>query len=388
MNNTVKIAGGTVVSGGTSIQADVYYRDGKITAVGGDYPFDSVIDASGLYVSAGFIDTHLHGGGGADFLDGGKEPIIIAAQTHLSHGTTSLLPTTLACSNETLISFLKDLKEIMENGECKVNIPGAHLEGPYFAVSQSGAQNPDYIKAPDKDEYNKIIEEYGSIIKKWSFAPELEGSAEFCKALIKAGIIPSIAHTDATFSDVKAVYNEGARHFTHLYSSMSTITRKNGERILGVIESAYYFDDAYVEVIADGKHLPAELLKIIIKSKTSNNVCLVSDAMRAAGTDLKESFLGRKGEETPCIIEDGIAKLCDRTAFAGSVATADRLIRTLIKEVGVDISDAVKMMTETPAKILNLSTKGRIEKDFDADIVLFDKNINVKTVIVNGKKEI
>ena len=109
MNNTVKIAGGTVVSGGTSIQADVYYRDGKITAVGGDYPFDSVIDASGLYVSAGFIDTHLHGGGGADFLDGGKEPIIIAAQTHLSHGTTSLLPTTLACSNETLISFLKDL---------------------------------------------------------------------------------------------------------------------------------------------------------------------------------------------------------------------------------------------------------------------------------------
>ena len=110
--------------------------------------------------------------------------------------------------------------------------------------------------------------------------------------------------------------------------------------------------------------------------------------MRAAGTDLKESFLGRKGEETPCIIEDGIAKLYNRTAFAGSIATADRLIRTLVKEAIVNIADAVKMMTETPAKILNLKTKGRIEKDFDADIVLFDENINVKTVIVNGIKEI
>lgn len=384
MNNTVKIKGGTVLSGGVCEKTDVYYSGGKIIAVGGSHPFECEIDATGLYVSAGFIDTHLHGGGGADFLDGGKEPIITAAETHLAHGTTSLLPTTLACSLQTLTSFLSDLKEMMENGEARANIIGAHLEGPYFALSQSGAQNPDYIKAPEKEEYTKIIKEYGGIIKKWSFAPELEGSAEFCKALKKAEIIPSIAHTEATFNDVKEVYNEGVRHFTHLYSSMSTITRKNGERILGVIESAYYFDDVDVEVIADGKHLPPELLKIIIKSKTPNNVCLVTDAMRAAGTDLKESFLGRKGEETPCIIEDGIAKLYDRTSFAGSVATADRLVRTLVKEVGINIADAVKMITEIPARILNLNTKGKVAEGYDADIVIFDENVNVKTVIVNG----
>lgn len=388
MNNTVKIKGGTVVSGGVCKKADLYYRDGKITAINTELPYDEVINAEGLYVSAGFIDTHLHGGGGADFLDGGKQPIIEAAHTHLAHGTTSLLPTTLACSFDTLITFLSDLKEVMLNKECKANIIGAHLEGPYFALSQSGAQNPNYIKAPEEKEYGEIIKEYGSIIKKWSFAPELEGATKFCKALISAGIVPSIAHSEATFADVKAVYNEGLRHLTHLYSSMSTITRKNGERVLGIIESAYYFDDIDAEVIADGKHLPPELLKIIIKSKTPNNICLVTDAMRAAGTDLKESFLGRKGEETPCIIEDGIAKLYDRTSFAGSVATADRLVRTLVKEVGINIADAIKMITETPARILNLNTKGKIAEGYDADIVIFDENVNIKSVIVNGKKEI
>ena len=388
MSKTFKIAGGTLVSGGNCYKADLYFSGNKITAIGGDHAFDELIDATGLYVSPGFIDTHLHGGGGADFLDGGKEPILTAAHTHLAHGTTSLLPTTLACSNETLVTFLKDLKEIMENGEAGANIIGAHLEGPYFALSQSGAQNPDYIIAPNKKEYQPIIKEYGSIIKKWSFAPELSGAKEFCKALVKANIVPSIGHSEATFDDVKAVYEAGLRHVTHLYSSMSTITRKNGERILGVIESAYYFDDIDAEVIADGKHLPPPLLSIIIKSKTPDNVCLVTDAMRAAGTDLKESFLGRKGEETPCIIEDGIAKLYDRTSFAGSVATADRLVRTLVKEVGIDIALAVKMITETPARILKLEQKGKLKEGFDADIVIFDNNINIKAVIVNGKKEI
>jgi N-acetylglucosamine-6-phosphate deacetylase len=184
---------------------------------------------------------------------------------------------------------------------------------------------------------------------------------------------------------MEKVYKKGCKHFTHLYSGMSTITRHDGYRKLGIIESAYYYDDVYAEVIADGKHLPPELLKLIVKCKGTEHICLVTDAMRGAGQLSGESYLGKKGEEVPCIIDDGVAKLPDLTAFAGSVATADRLVRTMVKEAGVSVEDAVKMITEVPAEICGFATKGKIKENYDADIVIFDDNINVKNVIVGGK---
>ena len=385
MSKVIKITNGALLTPrGLIDDEDVYLKDGKILAVTADaLPYDEVVDAGGKYVSPGFIDIHVHGGGGYDFMDGGTEPIIKAAAMHLSHGTTSIMPTTLACSYAALTEFLNNLRTVMDEGLSEANILGAHLEGPYFSGAQSGAQNPEYIKIPDPSEYLELLDDHGDIIRHWSFAPELEGAVAFCETLSRRGVRPSIGHSDAVFSEVEKVYEKGCRKVTHLYSGMSTITRQQGYRRLGVIESAYYYDDMTAEVIADGKHLPPELLWVIVKGIGIDRICLVTDAMRGAGMPEGPSFLGRKGEEMPCVIEDGVAKLLDRSAFAGSVATADRLIRTMVQEVGLSVYDAVKMMTINPASFFGIR-KGALEEGFDADVIIFDENITVTDVFVNG----
>ncbi|MBE7026304.1 MAG: N-acetylglucosamine-6-phosphate deacetylase [Ruminococcaceae bacterium] len=364
----------------------LYYENSIISAITDkELSYDNEIDANGCYVSPGFIDIHTHGGGGYDFMDGGTDAIVNGVAMHLKHGTTSILPTSLACSNDVLLEFLKDLKTVVDNGLCLSNIVGAHLEGPYFSHAQSGAQNPDYIIAPKPDEYEYIIKNYGSLIKRWSFAPELEGSERFCKILVENGILPSIGHSDATYDELLPAYEAGVRMVTHLYSGMSTIVRKGGFRQLGVIESTYLLDDMNAEIIADGCHLPAPLLKLIVKQLGTDNICLVTDSMRGAGMPDGESLLGRKAEGMPCVIEDGVAKLMDRSAFAGSVATADRLVRTMVQKAGIDVAEAVKMITINPAKILGLDNRGRLYEGCVADIVIFDDDINIKCVIAQGK---
>ena len=364
----------------------IYIENGKILKITDEeLPFEKDIDAGGLYVSPGFIDMHVHGGGGCDFMSGSCEEIEKSALFHLTHGTTSILATSIACSAPVLIEFLRNICSLME-AKTVPNLIGVHLEGPYFSLAQSGAQNPDYIKAPEEAEYKTFIEEGKGYIKKWSFAPELAGSEDFCKCIQKANIVPSVGHSDASFSQVKKVYDLGCRSFTHLYSGMSTITREKGFRILGVIESAYLLDDTKVEIIADGKHLPPELLKLIVKQLGVDNISLITDAMRGAGMPDGRTYLGNKDEAMPCLIEDGVAKLLDRSAFAGSVATTDRLVRTMVNEAGVSLCDAVKMITINPAKELNLKTKGKLLENFDADIVFFDENINVKNVFVKGNE--
>ena len=165
---------------------------------------------------------------------------------------------------------------------------------------------------------------------------------------------------------------------------MSSIIKKDGHRILGVVEAAYYYDDIIVEVIADGVHLPKELIYLIYKIKGADNICLVTDSMRGAGMGDGPSFIGRKDEGLPCIIENGVAILPDKSSFAGSVATADTLIKTFVNQVGIDLATSIKMITQNPAKVLGLKNKGKLAKNYDADIVLFDEDINIKKVIING----
>jgi N-acetylglucosamine-6-phosphate deacetylase len=378
-----KIINGRIIADNKIEQKSLYIKDGLILDITEqDMPADEIIDAEGSYVSAGFIDIHCHGGGGYDFMDG-EDALIEAAKTHFKHGTTAIFPTTVACSPDALKIALADIKSAMQKALKTKDIPhicGVHLEGPYFALSQAGAQNPKYITPPVTKDYIEITELFGDIIKRWSFAPELPGTAEFCEYLIKNNIIPAIAHSDAVYDDVAKIYDIGCKLVTHLYSATSTVTRKNAYRQLGVIESAYLIDDMAVEVIADGHHLPAGLLQLIYKIKGADNICLVTDAMRGAGMPEGDSFIGAKGEGLACIIEDGVAKLPDRSAFAGSVATADRLIKTMLN-AGINIADAVKMLTETPARVMNISNKGSLKKGYDADIIIFDDNINIKKVI-------
>jgi len=380
------IVNGRVITENGIINCNVYF-DGTIVSVTDKaLPCDLTYNANGNYVSPGFIDIHVHGGGGYDFMDGGTEAIVKAAQMHLEHGTTTIIPTTLACSTKTLLEFFADLRKVINEGLCKSNIPGAHLEGPYFSLAQCGAQNPDYIVKPASNEYNEIYNAGMDIILRWSFAPELDGGVEFCEFLKSKNIVSSVAHSDGVYEDVQKAYSNGCRLITHLYSGMSTITRHGGFRKLGVIESAYLFDDMAVELIADGCHLPPELLKLVVKHKGVDNICLVTDAMRGAGMPDGKTLLGRITEATECIIEDGVCKMPDRSGFAGSVATADRLIRTMVKKAGVSVFDAVKMMTSNPARVMHFTDCGSITEGNRADIVIFDNDINIKKVYVSGKE--
>ena len=344
------------------------------------------IDGQGCYLAPGFIDLHCHGGGGHDFMDASPEVFIGACETHSRFGTTTLLPTTLAGDDDDLRQTFEVFHQVKDKEYNGARMPGLHLEGPYFSVEYKGAQDEKYIRNPQPEDYHRIYEWSQGAIIRWSAAPELEGAGLFADFLADKGIIASIAHTAAAYEDVLDAYQKGFRLITHLYSCMSTITRRKGYRIPGVVESAYLIDDMKAELIADGCHLPPALLQLAYKSKGADRLVLVTDSMRGAGMPDGESILGSLGHGQRVIVENGVAYLPDREAFAGSVCTADRLVRTMVKEAGVPLCDAVKMMTATPAEIIGKSaSKGTVAKGFDADLVLFDHAINIKLTMIDGR---
>ena len=376
----IKIKSDKIIFGEILFDGYVYAANGKIVEVTKENkPAEIEYDYTGKYVSAGFIDMHTHGAGGYAFMNSSVEDVIKGCDYHLQHGTTSILPTVSAGEFETMKQAVVNIHKA--KGKTKGNILGAHLEGPYLSPKQAGAQCPVFITPPKKSEYESFLEAYGESISRWIYAPENDQSGEFCKYLTEHNIIASAGHTDAKYGDMQMAIENGCNLITHLYSCTSTVTRDHGFRSLGVIESAYLRDELYVEIIADGKHLPPDLIKMIIKIKGTDKVVLITDSLEIAGTDVTEGVMSG----TEFIVEDGVCKLKDRSAFAGSVATADCLIRTLVNECGFKIPVAVKMLTEIPAKILK-QKKGKLEKGYDADIVVFDKEIKMLNVFVGGNK--
>ena len=378
---TTKLISDKIILADRLFSGFVYLEDGIIAEVSGiDKEADLTIDAGESYISPGFIDLHTHGGGGSSFLTDSADEIVDGVNFHLEHGTTTVLPTFSACDIPTLRAGLSALKEAMISGRMLARVPGGHLEGPYLAPEMCGAQSTDFITAPIKEDYTSVLDDFGDCISRWTYAPERDAEDEFATALVNRGILPSIGHSAAKYDDVLSAKDAGARLITHLYSCTSTIVREGGFRKLGIIEAAYLLDDMYVEIIADGKHLPPELIKLILKIKGTDRVALITDSLPIAGTPgLTGSLSG-----VPYLVEDGVCKLADRSAFAGSIATADRLIRTLTDEVGEDIVSAVKMLTRVPADILGIDS-GRIEEGAPADLVIFDEKVNVSRVIVGGK---
>lgn len=389
MERLIITNGQVILPSGIDPHKVVVCRDGKIEQIISPESFvpqpdDRIIDARQQYVSPGFIDIHVHGGGGHDFMDGTVEAFLGVAETHARYGTTAMIPTTLTSTDKELMNTFSVYRKAKSLNQKGARFIGLHLEGPYFSPKQCGAQDPNYLKTPQPEEYNAILQASQDIVR-WSVAPELEGAFEMGRTLKGQNILPSIAHTDAIYEEAVKAYEAGYTHVTHLYSAMSSVTRRNAFRYAGVVEAAYLIDDMTVEIIADGIHLPRPLLQFVYKFKGADKTALCTDAMRGAGMPDGESILGSLSNGQKVIIEDGVAKLPDRSAFAGSVATTDRLVRTMINIAGVPLIDAIRMMTLTPARIMNVdSQKGSLEEGKDADIVIFDNQINVTTTITEG----
>ena len=359
------------------------YFDGKtiVEVSANEHPVDEEYDFRGLYVSAGFIDIHTHGGGGNAF-EGSVDEIVNGCEFHLAHGTTTISPTISAAPLDSMAKSVKNVATAMNDPRVRATIIGSHLEGPYLSAKQAGAQCPDFITPPNESEYLPLLEAYGDTIARWSYAPENDEGAAFAAALRKYGVVASAGHTDAIYDDMKPAIENGCSLITHLFSCTSTITRDHGFRRLGVIETAFLRDDLYVEIICDGKHLPPDLIRLIYRIKGADKIALITDSLALAGTSQTQGRM----QNTDFIIEDGVCKLLDRSAFAGSIATADRLVRVAVKKADIPLTDAVKMMTEVPAKIMGLANKGTLAVGKDADMVVFDEDVNVRGVFAMGEK--
>lgn len=356
----------------------LYMEAGKLLSVGATpRPCDELLDFGDLYVAPGFIDLHTHGAAGYSFSDCTPEGILEACRYHMRHGTTTLYPTLSAAPLSQMARAVAVIAGIMEDGSAPISIPGIHMEGPYLSIRQCGAQKPAHITPPIASDYIPFLQEYGKYVARWTYAPENDPEQTFCKHLVKQGILPSVGHSDATYEQLLPAYEAGCTLVTHLYSCTSTITRQQGYRHLGITESAYLLDGLDVELIADGKHLPPELLTMIFKCKDHAHIALVTDSLAAAGLEGAAS-----AGNADYIIEDGVCKLPDRSAFAGSVATGDVLLRNAL-QAGCSVVDAVSMLTAVPARIMGLP-KGRLEPGLDADIVVFDEDINIRAVFAGG----
>lgn len=365
-------------------------ENGKITAVYTSLPEAeagiTLIDGKGAYACPGFVDIHVHGGGNVDFMGATPAEIRTGVAAHARHGTTTILPTTVTASLELTRSMIANTRKAKEiTTEC--TIAGVHLEGPFLSPKQAGAQDPANLLTPSETILDELDAIWPGAIRIMGVAPELSGGLAFGKVLKDRGIRATIAHSDADYSDCVAALDNGYTDITHIYSGCSMVHRVNGYRFGGVVEAGLVEDGFTVQVIADGKHLPPELLRLIVKCKGADKISVITDALFPAAADLPDGSVLTQANGMQTILEDGVMKMPDRQAFAGSIATMDRLVRNMVQLAGVSLCDAVKMATATPARVAGLSDhKGYLKPGYDADIVLLDKNLQVQSVIAMGKQ--
>lgn len=363
---------GTVIISGKKIE--------EITSRNIDIPGAIVMDARGNYVAPGCIDLHIHGGGGHNFTEGTPEAFVAITQAHARHGMTGIYPTLEATSIENRLAAIHTCESLMGKPTKGATILGLHLEGNYLNMQMKGGQPAQYISNPEPEEYKALLEST-NCIKRWSVSPELPGALELGKYASEKGVLVSLAHTVADYPLVRKAFEAGYTHATHFYNAMTGVHREGEFKREGTIESIYLMDDITVELVADGIHVPPAILQLVHKLKGAEKTALVTDAMSAAAYPDFSRI-----SESRVIIEDGVCKLADRSAIAGSIATSDRLIRTMVHQAELPLTEVIRMASEAPARIMNIfDKKGSLEKGKEADIIIFDPDINLQMTIIEGE---
>ena len=332
-----------------------------------------IVDVKGDYILPGLVAMNIHGAAGHAFKDSNKEEFEKAIKAHLKHGATTIFPTIYTAKIEKIYRSAEICEEILKEGNTPVK--GLHIAGPYF--------NPNMVKQfpgakdPDKEEYLKILSDI-NCIKRWDISPELPGSCEMAKVLKWKNIVAGITHTQAEFEEVKNANEAGFKHVSQLYNSMPGFHKRGEYKYEGTVESVFLFDDMSVEVIADGKHLPGTILRLVYKLKGAEMMSLVTCALKYAAYD------GEIEADSDFIIEDGVCKFKDHSSLAGSLATMDRVVKVAV-EAGIPFEDAVRMASESPAKVMGCFDRcGSLEDGKDADLVIMNKDYEVTGVWLQG----
>lgn len=360
----------------------VVTSNGKIIDICDSFDFsqaDSTVDCGGMYLSPGFIDLHVHGGGNKSAMSESYQDIIDMAEAHLKYGTTSIVPTTLAAPVEQLKKATLTIKEASEKSK-KAHILGVHLEGPYISKKYKGAQSESNILNPDTCPPDEIFELWDKVLIMGA-APEEPGVLQLGEKLKKRGIVGSIAHSAASYEQVEEALKHGFSDVTHIYNACSSCFKIGPLRTAGVVEAGLGIDSITTQVIADLKHLPVGLLKLLYKCKGDDKMYLITDGLEYSATEIKENTVFTQENGIDVVCEGGVMLLADKSALAGSIATLRDCVRNMYKTVGVPLHSAVKMATLTPATVIgHQSSKGQIKIGCDADLIIFDDDLNIKEV--------
>ena len=335
----------------------------------------NLIDAKGMYIVPGFVCMHAHGGGGHDFTECTEEAFRTAVKAHQKHGATSIFPTLSSSPFSEIRKAVSICEKLMKEKDSPVL--GLHVEGPYLNPKMAGGQFAGKVKNPDKQAYTSLLDET-NCIKRWDSSPELPGALEFAGYLRSKGIVAAISHTEAEYDGIKAAYEAGYTHAAHFYNAMPGFHKRREYKYEGTVESVYLTDGMTIELIADGIHLPSTILRLAYKLKGVSHTCLVTDALAYAAAE------GVEITDPNVIIEDGVCKMADRSSLAGSIATMDVLVRTMVK-AGIPLGDAINMVSETPARIMGVDDrKGTLQKDKDADLLVLDRDLNIRAAWAMG----
>jgi N-acetylglucosamine-6-phosphate deacetylase len=329
-------------------------------------------------VLPGFVDQHIHGAGGSDGMDGTVEDIAIIAKTIAAEGTTSFAVTTMTQSPENITKAMEAVKAYREaNSDEGARVVGIHLEGPFIAAAHKGAQPLEYVKTPDIAAFDAYNEASGNAIRIVTLAPEVEGAEAFIKHLTEKGIVSSIGHTGAKFTDIEKAVANGASNVTHTYNAQTALHHRE----IGTVGSAMLLDELNCELIADTIHVSVPAMRLLVKNKPLDKLSLITDAMRAKGIPDGISELGGQ----VVYVKNGEARLEDGT-LAGSVLRMNRAVQNMVEKVGVPFTQAVDYATINPARMLKIDNEaGSIAVGKRADFTVLNANYDVLLTVRGGK---
>ncbi len=347
-------------------------ESGKIAVVGRAIAADGeeVVDLEGNYLAPGFIDLHVHGAAGRDTMEGTTEAFRAICDYHASGGTTSLLLTTVTAPMEEIVRVVRAIEAAVD---IVPQLRGAHVEGPFISHEKRGAQAAEFIVDPRPELVAQLLENSGAI-RRITLAPEAPGALELIARLTTMGIASSGGHSAAWDEEARAAFERGMRQVTHTFNCMSSLRRRNGARVAGLLEFALSEPEIFCELIADGVHVSATLMRMLYRAKGAGGICLVTDASAGAGLPNESSFkVGGKA----CVVWDGAGWLADGSALAGSAARMIDLVRQMVEQVGTPVHEAIRMATENPTRAMGWKSKGVVAEGMDADFVVLTPKLEV-----------